>query len=282
MQRTILVAIVSALVGVVVATPIAVYASHSFNDVSTTNTFHADIEWLKQSGVTRGCNPPDNTEFCPDDQVTREQMAAFMRRFAQYMGAEDGTPAQADNSASADNAATADFATTADHATTADSATTAEDTSALNGKDAELYERPIVMKTGNRFDGTHMADQDGEIARLSISAPADGTVVVEHSTSWFANGFGIDYTVFVWIEPFNESAVCDTQGDGDPIAGTFTSTSHFENVPGASASGAGYVSVDSGTTSYSLCLASNEDVSSNENWSFQAAWYPSDAADTSR
>jgi len=35
-------------------------------------------------------------------------MSAFMRRFAQYIDAEDGTPAQADNATNADNAETLD------------------------------------------------------------------------------------------------------------------------------------------------------------------------------
>ncbi len=44
------------------------------------NTFEADIEWLANSGITRGCNPPVNDRFCPDDYVTRGQMAAFLHR----------------------------------------------------------------------------------------------------------------------------------------------------------------------------------------------------------
>jgi hypothetical protein len=44
------------------------------------STFEADIDRLGTAGVTRGCNPPANTEFCPNDNVTREQMAAFLRR----------------------------------------------------------------------------------------------------------------------------------------------------------------------------------------------------------
>lgn len=42
--------------------------------------FNADIEWLADVGVTKGCNPPANTRFCPDDTVTRGQMAAFLHR----------------------------------------------------------------------------------------------------------------------------------------------------------------------------------------------------------
>jgi hypothetical protein len=42
--------------------------------------FENDIAKLATAGITKGCNPPANTEFCPRDFVTREQMAAFIRR----------------------------------------------------------------------------------------------------------------------------------------------------------------------------------------------------------
>jgi LmbE family N-acetylglucosaminyl deacetylase len=43
--------------------------------------FEADIAKLAAAGITRGCNPSEgNTKFCPDDFVTREQMAAFLVR----------------------------------------------------------------------------------------------------------------------------------------------------------------------------------------------------------
>lgn len=45
------------------------------------NTFENDIQWLARQGITKGCNPPDNNLFCPDDSVTRGQMAAFITRF---------------------------------------------------------------------------------------------------------------------------------------------------------------------------------------------------------
>ncbi|MDH4309145.1 MAG: S-layer homology domain-containing protein, partial [Acidimicrobiia bacterium] len=42
--------------------------------------FEADIEKLAAKGITRGCNPPTNDRFCPNDPVTRGQMAAFLVR----------------------------------------------------------------------------------------------------------------------------------------------------------------------------------------------------------
>ncbi len=64
-------------------TPATVWAIDRFVDVPDSNVFHDDITWLAQAGVTLGCNPPDNDAFCPNEPVTREQMAAFMRRLAE-------------------------------------------------------------------------------------------------------------------------------------------------------------------------------------------------------
>ncbi len=44
------------------------------------NTHEADIEVIAAAGITRGCNPPANDAFCPDDGFTRGQSAAFFNR----------------------------------------------------------------------------------------------------------------------------------------------------------------------------------------------------------
>ena len=44
------------------------------------SVFEADIEWLAAQGITRGCNPPVNDMYCPNDPTTRGQMAAFFHR----------------------------------------------------------------------------------------------------------------------------------------------------------------------------------------------------------
>lgn len=78
-RRLILVGVLAAaLIGV----PAMLLAADRFTDVPDDNVFHDDITWLADADVTRGCNPPDNTEFCPTETVTRQQMAAFMRRLA--------------------------------------------------------------------------------------------------------------------------------------------------------------------------------------------------------
>lgn len=91
-----------------IVAPLTAIASHTFTDVSDSNTFHEDIDWLAGADITKGCNPPTNDEFCPNDSVTRGQMSAFMRRFAQFIDAEDGTPGQADNADHATTAGTAE------------------------------------------------------------------------------------------------------------------------------------------------------------------------------
>jgi hypothetical protein len=42
--------------------------------------FEDHINRIAEAGITVGCNPPDNDKFCPDDAVTRGQMAAFLKR----------------------------------------------------------------------------------------------------------------------------------------------------------------------------------------------------------
>ncbi len=54
------------------------------------SVFEGNIEALAASGITRGCNPPGNTRFCPDDSVTRGQMAAFLVRAFGYTEGEGG------------------------------------------------------------------------------------------------------------------------------------------------------------------------------------------------
>lgn len=89
---------------VIVAAPVAVMAADAFDDVPDSNVHHDDIAWLKDAGVTLGCNPPDNTEFCPGDPVLRQQMASFMRRLAENQVVDAATAVTAESADSADSA----------------------------------------------------------------------------------------------------------------------------------------------------------------------------------
>lgn len=67
------------LVALALLVPGVVLASHQFTDVPTSHTFHNDIDWLADAGVTGGCG---SGRFCPNAAVTRGQMAAFMHRLS--------------------------------------------------------------------------------------------------------------------------------------------------------------------------------------------------------
>lgn len=68
---------------------VAAQATGRFDDVPAEHTFRADVEWMADAGITRGC---DGDSFCPDDYVTRAQMAAFLRRFDAYLQNGRRTP----------------------------------------------------------------------------------------------------------------------------------------------------------------------------------------------
>jgi hypothetical protein len=79
-----------------------VRTARSFTD-TVGHVFYQDILWLSGMDITRGCNPPANDEFCPDDPVTRGQMAAFIDRALglssssiDFFGDDDGTTFEAD------------------------------------------------------------------------------------------------------------------------------------------------------------------------------------------
>jgi S-layer homology domain len=48
-----------------------------FTDVPASSPFCPDVIWLAEYGITNGCAP---SQFCPNEDVTRLQMAAFMHR----------------------------------------------------------------------------------------------------------------------------------------------------------------------------------------------------------
>ena len=52
--------------------------------------FEPSIEKLAAAGITMGCNPPDNDRYCPNQPVTRGQMAAFLVRAMGYSDAGAG------------------------------------------------------------------------------------------------------------------------------------------------------------------------------------------------
>lgn len=138
--RRLLTVVASVLVvGLIAATA---SAAHSFLDVPDTHTFHSDIEWMKDTGVTRGCNPPANDRYCPDDDVTRGQMAAFFHRFSQAGVVDAGTLEGKEASDFLDTnakAADSDLLDGKDSTEFLDSDDKAADSDLLDGKDSTEF-----------------------------------------------------------------------------------------------------------------------------------------------
>lgn len=146
-----LIAAIAALALAAIAIPMGAGASHGFTDIPDTNVFHADIDWLADFGVTKGCNPPANTEFCPTDAVTRETMAAFLRRLSENQIVDAKT------------------ALTAEEADVADIAIAAQ--AAENAQTVDGYDSSELI--------TVFAAQDGTVRTNITSNTALGTLEVD-------------------------------------------------------------------------------------------------------
>jgi hypothetical protein len=182
----------AAIVGLValVAVPTIVLASDRFTDVPITNEFHDDINAIANASVTFGCNPPANTEYCPKDFVSREQMAAFMNR----LGALTGQPPVV-------NAATAEDADTLDGFDSSDFAKAGEggDTGAATSGEAFAFVAGQIINTTTLTLIAGATDN----AEVTFEPTADCTLIMSGSVTfdegagdpsvrlnlqWFVNG----------------------------------------------------------------------------------------------
>lgn len=77
--RRVQLAVVALAVYVVLA-PNAGFATHTFDDVPTGSVFHDQITWLASTGISAGCAKSPGTNFCPNDAVSRGQMAALLQK----------------------------------------------------------------------------------------------------------------------------------------------------------------------------------------------------------
>lgn len=60
----------------------------NFSDVSAGQWYYGAVAWGQSTGIVAGV---DADHFMPNDNVTREQMAVFMHRYAMALGLDDGS-----------------------------------------------------------------------------------------------------------------------------------------------------------------------------------------------
>ena len=58
----------------------AVSGAERFDDVDESAYYQQAVGWAAETGITTGCG--DRTIFCPNQEVTRGQIAAFLYRFS--------------------------------------------------------------------------------------------------------------------------------------------------------------------------------------------------------
>ena len=70
-------ALIIATLTLAMGIPLGIALAAHFGDVPNSHPFHSDIAAISDAGVTSGCGGGD---FCPDREVTRAEMAAFLNR----------------------------------------------------------------------------------------------------------------------------------------------------------------------------------------------------------
>ena len=106
MRKTALLAV---LIATVMVVPIAAFAIHSFTDVPDSAFFSNSVTWMKDNGITVGCNPPANTEYCPNDNVSRGEMAVFLKRLSENKIVDAATAVNATNADALEGFGKTDF-----------------------------------------------------------------------------------------------------------------------------------------------------------------------------
>ena len=71
--------VASLILALAALVPLVALAFDGFADVDSAAFYHADANWLRERRITLGCG---GSNFCPDQVVTRGQMASFLHRTA--------------------------------------------------------------------------------------------------------------------------------------------------------------------------------------------------------
>lgn len=208
--RSLRVLVVVALLVAVLA-PVAVMAAGgSFTD-DETSIFESDINWMAASGVTQGCNPPANDHYCPDANVTRGQMAAFMHRLA------------------------------------INEVVAAADSVLLEGKSAETYTSPVTANdVGTGLAGA-ITGANQALSELTVDAPVAGYLLINVTDSLYDPDSAAQ--VFFWLQ-VDDSACKNSSPSVDSVAFGYATTPTGGGRQGMALTGAGSVDAGSHTVTF--------------------------------
>jgi hypothetical protein len=170
--------LLTVVVTLLISVPAAVWAGHQFTDVPNNHLFHTGISWMKDNGITVGCNPPTNNRYCPEDNVTRGEMATFMKRLAENQ---------------------------------------VVDAAELEGRSSTDYLNPVSGQGYDWFSGVgniSLAATGTPIVETIIAAPADGfLVVMGHAAVGNSPTNGSYYAI--WIQ-LDDGSCSTTSGNAEP------------------------------------------------------------------
>lgn len=176
--------VVVVLLAVAVLAPVAAFAAGGTFTDDDTSIFETDIEWMADNGITAGCNPPANDHYCPNDAVTRDQMAAFMRRLATKNVVD------------------------------------AADSVLLDGKDAGYYEsvmwaNDVTFGISDTFDNTNQT-----WAEMTVAAPNAGYLLINASASIYDTTAPAQT---LWWLQVDDTVCKNTGGFTDSVAYVYSS-----------------------------------------------------------
>jgi hypothetical protein len=196
-----------------------VWAGHQFNDVPDDHIFHTGISWMKDNNITVGCNPPANNQYCPEDNVTRGQMATFMKRLAENNVVDAAT---------------------------------------LDGKDSTEYLTVASAQTYDYFGGSNLAlpATGTPIVETTVSAPAAGHLIVTGTAAIGNAASAIFFTV--WLELDDGACGIAVLVPDNPIPGASTNMSNDGAGDDGSAAVSSLVAVSAGDHTLTLCGATTD------------------------
>ena len=195
----------------------------TFDDTSG-HVFESDISALAGAGITKGCNPPTNDLFCPDDLLTRGEMATFLVR-------ADVTEAPASPTTTTVQTSTSTVATTvttSPRSTTSTSTSTPTTSSSTSSTSTSTSTTSTTSSTTTTTPPGEVTPVLGDVGDQWVT---EGTTANVTMTATDANGDDLD----IGGESLPTFVTVDDAGDGtavltiSPAAGE-TGTYEFEVV----------------------------------------------------